>query len=77
MEKAGVTISTGMLIEYYIGEGRGKKIGDRVHLPNEKTKYDVDYYLKNQVLPAVENIFDVLGVDAMAIADGESQKKLF
>lgn len=77
MKAEGIPISTGMLIEYFIGEGSGKKIGDRVHLPEEKVKYDIDYYLKNQILPAVENILDVFGVDAKAVADGESQKKLF
>ena len=77
MEAAGVSISTGMLIEYFVGEGSGKRIRDRVYLAGEKVKYDIDYYMKNQIMPAVENIFDVFGVDASAVADGESQKKLF
>jgi DNA polymerase, archaea type len=77
MKVDGTLISTGMLIEYFIGEGSGKRIGDRVHLAGESVKYDIDYYLKNQILPAVENILDVFGVDARAISDGESQKKLF
>jgi len=77
MLAAGVAVSTGMLIEYFVGDGSGKRIGDRVYLAGEKVKYDIDYYLKNQILPAVENIFDVFGVDVSAIADGESQKKLF
>ena len=77
MEAAGVSVSVGMLIEYFVGDGSGKRIGDRVHLANEKSAYDINYYLKNQVLPAVENIFDVFGVDVVSIADGESQKKLF
>ena len=66
-----------MLIEYFIGEGSGKRVGDRVFLPNEKAKYDIDYYLNNQILPAVENIFDVFGVTVREIAEGESQRKLF
>jgi DNA polymerase elongation subunit (family B) len=77
MVAAGVPVSTGMVIEYFVGDGVGKRVGDRVHLAGEKVKYDVDYYLKNQILPAVENIFDVFGVDVVSIADGESQKKLF
>jgi DNA polymerase elongation subunit (family B) len=77
MEAAGIPVSTGMLIEYFVGEGSGKRIGDRVYLAGEKVKYDIDYYLKNQILPAVENIFDVFGVDASAVADGAEQKKLF
>jgi len=77
MLAAGVPVTTGMLIEYFVGDGSGKRIGDRVYLAGERVKYDIDYYLKNQILPAVENIFDVFGVDVSAIADGESQKKLF
>jgi len=77
MESAGVAISTGMLIEYFVGEGPGKRIGDRVYLAGEKAQYDINYYLKNQILPAIENIFEVFGVSVSAIADGESQKKLF
>ena len=77
MEKYGISVSPGMLIEYYIGEGKGKRVGDRVYLPEEKAKYDLRYYLNNQILPAVENIFDVFGVSVREIADGESQEKLF
>jgi DNA polymerase elongation subunit (family B) len=63
MEKLKMPVSTGMIIEYYVGEGKGKKIGDRVLLPSEKGKYDIDYYLKNQIFPAVLNIFEVFGVN--------------
>jgi len=77
MEASGVHVTTGMLIEYFVGEGSGKRIGDRVYLAGEKIKYDINYYLKNQILPAIENIFDVFDVDVSAVAEGESQKKLF
>ncbi len=77
MEALGVPVSTGMLIEYFIGEGSGKRIGDRVHLAGDRVGYDVDYYLKNQILPAVENIFEVFGVDVKSVAEGSEQKKLF
>jgi len=72
-----IPVSVGMLIRYYIGEGSGKRIGDRVFLPDEKAKYDIDYYLKNQILPAVENIFDVFGVNVSDVASGSKQQKLF
>jgi len=77
MEAQEIPVSPGMLIEYFIGEGTGKRVGDRVYLPDEKAKYDIEYYLNNQILPAVENIFDVFDVSVKEIADGESQKKLF
>ena len=77
MEARGIPVSVGVLIEYFVGEGNGKRVGDRVYLADEKVKYDIDYYLNNQVLPAVENIFDVFGVDVGAVVDGERQEKLF
>lgn len=77
MEASGIPVSSGMLIEYFVGEGTGKKIGDRVYLAGERVKYDIDYYLNNQILPAVENIFEVFGVDVKSVIEGEEQKKLF
>jgi len=77
MEAKEISVSPGMLIEYFIGEGNGKRIGDRVFLPDEKAKYDMDYYLNNQILPAVENIFNVFGVNVREIVDGEKQERLF
>jgi len=77
IEASGVHIELGMVIEYYIGEGRGKLVRDKVFLPNDETKYNIDYYLNTQILPAVENIFNVFGVNVRAIIDGERQKKLF
>ena len=77
IEKTGVPIEIGMVIEYYIGEASGKLVRDKVFLPDEKIKYNIDYYLGSQILPAVENIFDVFGVDVRAVIDGEKQEKLF
>ncbi|MEA3329474.1 MAG: DNA-directed DNA polymerase [Nanoarchaeota archaeon] len=77
METRGIPISTGMLIEYFIGENKGRRVSEGVCLADEKVKYDIDYYLNNQVLPAVENIFNVFGVNIREIVEGESQKKLF
>ena len=79
MEKQGISVSPGMLVSYFVGEinGKGKRVGDRVFLPNEKSKYDIDYYLNNQILPAIENIFDVFGIDIHEVVDGEKQEKLF
>ncbi|MCK4650301.1 hypothetical protein KAT36_03645 [Candidatus Pacearchaeota archaeon] len=77
MIEAGVSVSAGTFVEYFIGEGIGKRVGDRVYLAGERVKYDIEYYLKKQVLPAVEGIFDVFGVDIEAVVEGERQKKLF
>ena len=73
----GMSVGIGTFVEYYIGEGTSKRVGDRVYLSNENAKYDVEYYLKKQILPAVEGIFDVFGVDISAEIEGERQEKLF
>jgi DNA polymerase I len=79
MQKNGVKVYAGMMIRYFIGEvhGKTKRIGDKVFLPEEKVKYDSEYYLNNQVLPAVGNIFEVFGIDVIEVIDGERQNKLF
>lgn len=75
----GLQVSSGMLINYFIGEvnKKTKTIGDKVFLPDEKADYNIDYYLNNQVLPAVENIFDVFGIKVKEILDGSKQERLF
>ena len=86
MEEKGVKISPGMLITYYVseasgnnkkGKARNTRIGDRVKLPDEDGAYDIEYYLHNQILPAVENIFEVLDVSVVDILNGQTQKGLF
>jgi DNA polymerase elongation subunit (family B) len=78
MESKDIPVSPGMVIKYFIGEngGKGSRVGDRVFLPDEKVNYDIDYYLDNQILPAVGNIFDVFGINIRDIADGHSQSSL-
>ena len=78
MQEQEIPISQGNLIEYFIAETPGKKklVRDRVKLPNEKGDYDIKYYLENQVLPAVENIFQVFGLNIKEIIDGKKQDKL-
>ena len=87
MREQNMPIDLGMLIEYYIAEpekhqrtkkGKNKAlVRERAKLPTEKEKYDIDYYLNNQILPAVENIFEVFKVNTKELVDGKQQKKLF
>jgi DNA polymerase I len=77
MIQAGEKVKVGTFVEYFIGEGSGKKVGDRVFLRGERVKYDVDYYLNKQLIPAIENIFEVFNVDIKAILEGETQETLF
>jgi len=78
MKEKNIPVNIGMLIEYYIAETNEKKalVRDRAKMPDEKGKYDIEYYLKNQILPAVENIFEVFNVNTNELLDGKKQMKL-
>ncbi|NJE03705.1 DNA polymerase domain-containing protein [Thermococcus sp. MV11] len=60
----GVKIRPGTVISYIVLKGSGR-IGDRAIPFDEfdptKHKYDADYYIENQVLPAVERILRAFG----------------
>jgi len=79
MKSEGMPVNLGMLIKYYIAEIEGKKralVRERAKMPDEPGEYDIDYYLKNQILPAVENIFEVFDVDVNGLVEGREQKRL-
>ncbi len=78
LKESGIPIDAGMLIEYYIGETKNKKalVRERVKLPDEKGNYDINYYLKNQILPAIENIFEVFNINVNELIEGKKQMKL-
>lgn len=74
MKERGEVVSVGSIISYVIDKGEGK-LRDKARLPGESTGYDPVYYIENQILPAVEKIFEVLGVDVKEFVPRE-QKKL-
>ncbi len=78
MKEREIPIDAGTLIEYYIAETKEKTklVREKVKLPDEPGDYDVDYYLKHQILPAVENIFQVFNIDINESMDTKKQKKL-
>ncbi len=78
MEEQEIPVTQGNLVEYYIAETKDKKklVRDKVKLPNEKGEYNMEYYLNNQILPAVENIFQVFNLNLKEIADGKKQTTL-
>jgi DNA polymerase elongation subunit (family B) len=80
MKEREIPIDMGSLVEYYIAEPEdGKKrklVRERVKLPDEEGDYDIDYYLKHQILPAVENIFQVFNINITEIIEKKKQKKL-
>lgn len=71
-------VTQGNLIKYYIAETKDKKklVRDKVKLPNEKGEYELEYYLNNQILPAVENIFQIFDLNIKEIIDGKKQTTL-
>jgi len=79
MKEKEIPVHIGMLIEYFIAETREKKslVREKVKLEDEKGEYNLDYYLNNQILPAVENIFQVFNINLKEVISGSKQKTLF
>ncbi|MBD3313271.1 hypothetical protein GF345_02415 [Candidatus Woesearchaeota archaeon] len=77
MESKGLPVGPGSIIEYVITGGK-EKIRDRARLLDEISQddYDPDYYVNNQVIPAVERIFEVLGKDIKETVAEKDQSKL-
>lgn len=77
MEEVGIPVDTGMLVQYFIAETRETKklVREKVKLPDEEADYNISYYLEHQIVPAVENIFEVFGITKNELL-GKEQKKL-
>ena len=62
MKELGMPVGVGTTIEYIITEGKGI-LRNRAKLPEEcgDEEYDSEYYINNQIIPAVEMIFDTVG----------------
>ena len=75
MKERGFRIGAGSPVWYIVGEGSGK-IRDNVCLPDECKNYSKDYYINNQIIPAVEKIFMVLGYTKEDILKDKKQSSL-
>ncbi len=77
MKEQGIPVGPGSIIRYVVVQG-SDRIRDRVKLPEEikEGDYDPEYYVNNQIVPAVEKIFDVFGYNAAELAAEKTQKKL-
>jgi len=77
MKAQGIEIEAGAIIEYVI-TAEGKLIRDKAKLPSEikNNEYDPNYYINNQVLPAVETIFQVMGFKKQDITSHKTQSGL-
>jgi DNA polymerase I len=75
MIAAGLVAEKGTVISYVVGKA-GKSISEKA-MPLELAKdYDPDYYINNQVLPAVMKIMKELGYDEYSMKFGGKQKSL-
>jgi len=78
MQEREMPIDIGMLVVYFIAETRQKKklVREKVKLPDEKGEYNIKYYIDHQIIPAVENIFEVFDINIKEVADGKKQTRL-
>ena len=76
MKKAGFPIQEGMLIEFVVESGKGLIREKAKRIDELKNGYDVDYYLNNQLIPAVSTILHVLGLQEDDLFKKSSQKGL-
>ena len=75
MKEQGIPIGSRNLIEYYISETKEKKklVREKVKLPEEPGEYELKYYLEHQILPAVENIFQLFNINLKEVIEGKKQ----
>ncbi|MBD3210653.1 hypothetical protein GF318_04705 [Candidatus Micrarchaeota archaeon] len=75
MLKRGIPVERGTIISYVVGR-KGASISEKA-VPLELAEdYDVEYYVNNQVLPAVMKILKELGYDEYSMKVGGKQKSL-
>lgn len=60
----GIAVSAGTIIPIVITEGKGI-IRERAKHPDEvqNNSYDSEYYINNQIVPAVERVFEVVNIN--------------
>ncbi|MFH1332210.1 MAG: DNA-directed DNA polymerase [archaeon] len=75
MSANGMHVGIGTTIMYVVTPGKGP-IRDRAKPPQEAQDYDAEYYINNQIIPAVGPVLEVLGYKKEYITEMASQKKL-
>jgi DNA polymerase elongation subunit (family B) len=77
LKNQGVNVGPGSMIRFVVLQG-SDIIRNRSKLPDEieEGEYDPLYYINNQVIPAVERIFNVLGYTKEELLENKEQKKL-
>lgn len=80
LEKKGLKIDKGTIIQYVVVKGKGAISQRAVPFEDsENYSYDANYYINHQILPAVSRIMKSLGYSKQQLAelgDNEKQKTL-
>ncbi len=71
----GMAMETGSVVSFVITK-KGKSISEKAELAEYAKDYDPDYYINNQILPAVMKILKELGYDEYSLKVGGRQKTL-
>ena len=80
LEANGIRVGKGTIIQYIVSKGKGS-ISERAvaYEYSEGIDYDVDYYINNQIIPAVSRMMEPLGYtkeNLLELAEGERQQSL-
>lgn len=77
MQERGQKVGAGTMIKYVVTQGE-KRVRDRARLREEvkEGEYDAEYYINNQVIPAVGKILEVVGYDVTDLTEEKEQSKL-
>ncbi|MBI2110020.1 ribonuclease H-like domain-containing protein [Candidatus Woesearchaeota archaeon] len=75
LTELGYYVGPGSTIGYVVTEGPGI-VRERAKLLEEAKNYDVEYYVKNQIVPAVIQILEVLGIKEEDLKEDHKQRRL-
>jgi DNA polymerase I len=77
--KKGYQVTAGTIISYIVTEGKGlirEKAKTIDEIKDQELRPDAEYYINNQVIPAVDRILDVLNITEEEIKNGKKQEEL-
>ncbi len=77
LEKKGLKVDKGTIIQFVIVKGKGPISQRAIPFENiDGYKYDAEYYIENQILPAVSRIMKSLGYSKEQLAElGDNEKQ--
>ncbi len=77
MKEKGIAVGPGSIIKYIIVKGNGP-IRDKVVILSDYVSgsFDADYYINNQIVPSVKQIFEALGYSKDDFLGDKKQKSL-